>query len=102
MPSNKVFQYSKIRTRKRSAKKSIKTGKKWNPALSGIRNPLCLNPESSTHNPESTAWNPESKTVLDSLTWGDFKHLKDERNIVKSTVPSYLHFLKFSCLLLLF
>ena len=21
--------------------------------------------------PESTAWNPESKTVLDSLTWGD-------------------------------
>ena len=22
-------------------------------------------------NPESTAWNPESRTVLDSLTWGD-------------------------------
>ena len=28
--------------------------------------------ESSTLNPESTAWNPESKTVLDSLTWGNF------------------------------
>ena len=27
--------------------------------------------ESSTWNPESTAWNPESKTVLDSLTWGE-------------------------------
>ena len=40
MPSNNVFQYSKIRTRKRSAKKSIKTGKKkWNPTLFGIRNP---------------------------------------------------------------
>ena len=73
MPSNNVFQYSKIRTRKRSAKKSIKTGKKWNPALFGIRNPLCWNPESSTRNPESTAWNPESKTVLDSLTWGESK-----------------------------
>ena len=63
MPSNNVFQYSKIRTRKRSAKKSIKTGKK-NLAL-------FWNPESSTRNPESTAWNPESKTVLDSLTWGE-------------------------------
>ena len=75
MPSNNVFQYSKIRTRKRSAKKSIKTGqKKWNPALFGIRNPPCWNPESSTRNPESTAWTPESKTVLDSLTWGDKCH----------------------------
>ena len=69
--SNNVFQYSKIRTRKRNAKKSIKTVKNWNPALFGIRNPLCWNPESSTRNPESTAWNPESKNVLDSLTWGD-------------------------------
>ena len=71
MHSNNVFQYSKIRTRKRNAKKSIKTEKNWNPALFGIRNPLCWNPESSTRNPESTAWNPESKNVLDSLTWGD-------------------------------
>ena len=48
MPSNNVFHYSKIRTRKRSAKKSIKTGKKvesssfWNQEStvleSGIRN----------------------------------------------------------------
>jgi len=53
MPSNKVFQYSKIRTRKRSAKKSIKTGKKWNPALFGIRNTLCWNPEFGIHSMES-------------------------------------------------
>ena len=68
---NNVFQYSKIRTRKRNAKKSIKTEKIWNPALFGIRNPLSWNPESSTRNPESTGWNPESKTVMDSLTWGE-------------------------------
>ena len=27
--------------------------------------------KSSTLDPESTAWNPESKTVLDSVAWGD-------------------------------
>ena len=64
MPSNNVFQYSKIRTRKRTAKKSIKTGKK-------MESSSFWNPESSTRNPESTAWNSESKTVLDSLTWGE-------------------------------
>ena len=41
MPSNNVFQYSKIRTRKRSAKKSIF----WNPEStvleSGIQYPEC-------------------------------------------------------------
>ena len=68
---NNVFQYSKIRTRKRNAKKSIKTEKIWNPALFGIRNPLSWNPESSDRNPESTGWNPQSKTVMDSLTWGE-------------------------------
>ena len=73
MHSNNVFQYSKIRTRKRNAKKSIKTVKNWNPALFRIRNPLCWNPESSTGNLESTAWNPESKNVLDSLIWGETK-----------------------------
>ena len=62
---NNVFQYSKIRTRKRNAKKI------WNPALFGIQNPLSWNPESSARNPESTGWNPESKTVMDSLTRGD-------------------------------
>ena len=38
MHCNNVFQYSKIRTRKRNAKKSIKTVKIWNPVLleSGI------------------------------------------------------------------
>ena len=68
---NNVFQYSKIRTRKRNAKKSIKTETIWNPARFGIRNPLSWNPESSTRNPESRGCNPESKTVMDSLTWGD-------------------------------
>ena len=57
MPSNNVFQYGKIRTPKQSAKKRIKTGKKME--------------STSFWNPESTAWNPESKTVLDSLTWGE-------------------------------
>ena len=52
--------YGKIRTRKQSAKKRIKTGKKME--------------STSFWNPESTAWNPESKTVLDSLTWGEMKH----------------------------
>ena len=40
----------------------------WNPE-SKVQ--LTKNPESSTWNPESMAWNPESKTVLDSLTWGE-------------------------------
>ena len=31
---------------------------------SGIQVPL-------TNNPESMAWNPETKTVLDSLAWGN-------------------------------
>ena len=52
-------------------RKELEPEKKWNPPLFGIRNPLCWNPESSTRDPESTAWNPESKTVLDSLTWGE-------------------------------
>ena len=73
MPSKKVFQYSKIRTRNKVRRKALKPGKKRNQALFGIRNPLCRNPESSTRNSESTAWNPESKTVLDSLTWGENK-----------------------------
>ena len=55
-------------------RKELKPEKKWNPPLFGIRNPLRCNPESSTRDPESTAWNPESKTVLDSLTWGEMKH----------------------------
>ena len=56
--------YGKIRTRKQSAKKRIKTGKK-------MESTSFWNPESSTRDPESTACNPESKTALDSLTWGE-------------------------------
>ena len=52
-------------------RKALKQKNIWNPALFGIRNPLSWNPESSTRNPESTGWNPESKTVMDSLTWGE-------------------------------
>ena len=61
MPSNNVFQYSKIRTRKRSAKKSIKTGKKNGIQLflesgihcAGIRNPVpgIRNPPHGIQNP---------------------------------------------------
>ena len=42
MHSNNVFQYSKIRTRKRNAKKSIKTVKKLESGIhrAGIRNPV--------------------------------------------------------------
>ena len=51
MHSNNLFQYSKIRTRKRNAKKSIKTEKKvesspfWNPESTGL--------ESGIHSVES-------------------------------------------------
>ena len=37
--------------------------------------------ESSTCNPESTAWNLESKTVLDSLAWGDLYILPYRRSV---------------------
>ena len=32
--------------------------------------------ESGNWNLKAIAWNPESKTVLDSLTWGDTKHFQ--------------------------
>ena len=67
MPSNNVFQYSKIRTRKRSAKKSIKTGKKNGIQLflesgihcAGIRNPVpgIRNPQHGIQNPR-LSWIP--------------------------------------------
>ena len=46
-------------------------------------------------------------TILIHISGGQllitsFRHLKDERNIVNSTIPSYLYFLKLNCLLLLF
>ena len=58
MPSNNVFQCSKIRTRKRSAKKSIKTGKKmesstfWNPESTVLESGIQY-PESGIHSMES-------------------------------------------------
>ena len=56
---NNVFQYSKIRTRKRNANKSIKTEKIWNPALFGIRNPVLgiRNPQGGIQNP-GLSWIP--------------------------------------------
>ena len=56
---NNVSQYSKIRTRKRNAKKSIKTEKNWNPALFGIRNPVLgiRNPQGGIQNPR-LSWIP--------------------------------------------
>ena len=61
MHCNNVFQYSKIKTRKRNAKKSIKKVKNWNPALFGIRNPLCWNPESGIQYSESGIHSVESR-----------------------------------------
>ena len=67
MHSNNVFQYSKIRTRKRNAKKSIKTEKKIGiqPFLesgihwAGIRNPVVgiRNPQRGIQNPR-LSWFP--------------------------------------------
>ena len=59
MHSNNVFQYSKIQTRKRNAKKSIKAVKNWNPALFGIRNPVpgIRNPQRGIQNPRMS-WIP--------------------------------------------
>ena len=51
------------------------------PLSIGIRNPEAKFYwqilESSNCNPESTTWSPESKTVLDSLTWGDTGAVKE-------------------------
>ena len=44
----------------------------------GIRNPSTTDKESefSTWTPESTMCNPESKSVLDSVTWGDLVQIQ--------------------------
>ena len=72
MPSNNVFQYSKNRTRKRSAKKSIKTVKTGaQPFLesgilcTGIRNPVLgiRNPQGGIQNPR-LSWIPLHGTIL--------------------------------------
>ena len=55
MPSNNVFQCSKIRTRKQSAKKSIKTGKKKGIQLfleSGVHCARIGNPVPGIRNPQ--------------------------------------------------
>ena len=51
-------------TEKKKKELAEKKKKNGSPAFLGIRNPL-------SWNPESTVWNPESKTVTDSLTWGE-------------------------------
>ena len=59
MPSNNVFQYSKIRTRKRNAKESIKIEKKyeesssfWNPESTELESGIQYS-ESGIHRVES-------------------------------------------------
>ena len=47
-------------------------------------NYIPLHPESSTRNPESTGWNPQSKTVMDSLTWGEFYNVRKRSKKDKS------------------
>ena len=80
MPSNNVFQYSKIRTRKRSAKKSIKTGKKNGIQLfleSGIHCVGIRNPVPGIRNPWHGIQNPR-------LSWIPFHGVKSTR--VKAVV----------------
>ena len=67
----RLFNIARFEHENEMRRKALKQKKIWNPVLFGIRNPLSWNPESSTRNPESTGWNPESKTVMDSLTWGE-------------------------------
>ena len=45
--------------------------KDWNPESQFHRQRKPV-PVSGIRNPESMAWNPESKTVWDSVTWGDY------------------------------
>ena len=61
----------------------------WNPAILGIRNPMCWNPESRPWNLESTERNPESVTVLDYLTWGE-NHVNHNFGMFRFTLPLQL------------
>ena len=129
MPSNNVFQYSKIRTRKRSAKKSIKTGQQNGIQLflesgihcAGIRNPVpgIRNPQHGIQNPRPS-WIPlhEAKLVSDTVnlwpspvllcsrSWKDINKnaILTRRSIVKISQTYYedfiaLVFLNNECLL---
>ena len=73
MPSNNVFHYSKIRTRKRSAKKSIKTGKKNGIQLfleSGIHCAGIRNPVPGIRNPPHGIQNPRLPRIpLHGASW---------------------------------
>ena len=85
MPSNNVFQYSKIRRRKRSAKKSIKTGKKNGIQLfleSGIHCAGIRNPVPGIRNPQHGIQNPR-------LSWIPLHGANRRRNLTSVTlVPS--------------
>ena len=64
---NNVFQYSKIRTRKRNAKKSIKTEKNLESSL--FWNPESTELESGIQCPESVIRNPQGVIQNPRLSW---------------------------------
>ena len=76
MPSNNVFQYNNIRTRKRSAKKSIKTGKKnlalfWNPESTVLESGNQYT-ESGIHSMESRIQDCPGFPYMGRVTWSIF------------------------------
>ena len=62
-------QENEMRRKALKQKKKLESSPFWNPESTELES------ESSIRNPESTGWNPESKTVMDSLTWGDWLNL---------------------------
>ena len=97
MHSNNVFQYSKIRTRKRNAKKSIKTEKKIGiqPFLesgihwAGIRNPVVgiRNPQRGIQNPR-LSWIPLHGAILYKALQGESPMYINDLLITNKSVHS--------------
>ena len=92
---NNVFQYSKIRTRKRNAKKSKKKKKNWNPALFRIRNPVLgiRNPQGGIQNPR-LSWIPlHGASIL-------HQNLFPLTALVQSNTPTFTLYLRITRFLL--